>query len=81
MKRRTILKNAARCRLCKTEIESKHVHDWVACSCGAIFVDGGHDYQRWGGNRENFESLSELGPEEYDEAECLGEPEAGRVDL
>lgn len=44
----TIIRNSARCRKCGDEIESKHRHDWVACSCGAIFVDGGKSYLRRG---------------------------------
>lgn len=60
---RKILRNAAQCLKCLDTIESKTVHNWVSCKCGAIFVDGGHEYQRWGGRPEDFKSLSELGPE------------------
>lgn len=41
-----IIRNAIRCNLCGDEIESKSVHDFVTCSCGACSVDGGHDYLR-----------------------------------
>ena len=41
-----IIKNAIRCNICGDEIESKHRHDYVQCSCGACAVDGGHDYLR-----------------------------------
>ena len=41
-----ITRNSVRCRLCGDEIESKHRHDFVGCSCGAVAVDGGHDYLR-----------------------------------
>jgi len=54
-----IIRNAARCKKCGDVIESKHVHDFVPCSCGAIFVDGGHEYFRAGGEPECFESLCE----------------------
>jgi len=54
-----ITRNAARCRRCDTVIESKHRHDWVACECQAIFVDGGLTYLRAGGNNHDFESLVE----------------------
>lgn len=57
-----IVRNAARCRLCDDVIESKTVHDWVSCKCGAIFVDGGHEYVHCGGYPENFESLCETVP-------------------
>jgi hypothetical protein len=53
-----IICNSARCRKCGTCIESKSVHDWVQCKCGAIFVDGGKEYIRQGGNREDFEDTS-----------------------
>jgi hypothetical protein len=55
----TITRNAARCRKCDTVIESRSVHDFVSCRCGAIFVDGGLEYGRSGGSPEDFESLSE----------------------
>lgn len=58
-----ILRNALRCKKCQTVIESKHRHDFVSCSCGAIFVDGGHEYVRWGGNLEDIEDLSEFAAE------------------
>jgi len=41
-----IIKNAIQCKLCGKIIESKHVHDFVQCKCGACAVDGGHDYLR-----------------------------------
>ena len=41
-----INRNAIRCNLCGDEIESKSVHEFVTCSCGACSVDGGHDYLR-----------------------------------
>jgi len=54
-----ITRNAARCRKCDTVIESRSVHDFVSCKCGAIFVDGGLSYFRSGGNPEDFEFLTE----------------------
>jgi hypothetical protein len=49
--------NIARCKKCKTVIQSKFRHDFVECKCGAIFVDGGEDYYRRGGNPEDFEEI------------------------
>lgn len=43
---RKIIKNAIQCKLCGEVIESKHVHDFVQCKCGACAVDGGHEYLR-----------------------------------
>lgn len=58
-----IIRNAARCRKCKTVIESKHRHDFVSCKCEAIFVDGGKDYLRRGVmDPSDFEDLSEYEP-------------------
>jgi hypothetical protein len=54
-----IIRNAAQCAKCESVIESRSVHDFVSCKCGAIFVDGGHAYLRGGGNPEDFISLSE----------------------
>ena len=53
-RRNPIVRNRAQCRKCGDVIESKHRHDWVSCKCGAIFVDGGHDYIRRGGNPMDF---------------------------
>lgn len=56
----TVIRNAARCKVCGDKIESKTVHDFVKCSCGAIFVDGGHEYLRRGADSwDNFEELGE----------------------
>lgn len=46
-----MLRNIAKCKKCGDIIESKHRHDFVQCSCGAIFVDGGNDYIRRGGDQ------------------------------
>lgn len=50
-------RNRARCSACNDIIELKYRHDFVSCSCGAIFVDGGKDYWRCGGEPEHFERL------------------------
>ena len=56
-----IIRNAIRCKKCGDVIESKTVHDFKFCSCGSCAVDGGHDYLRRCGNREDWEELSEGG--------------------
>ena len=58
-----IIRNAAQCAKCGDEIYSNHRHDFVSCSCRAIFVDGGRDYLRRGGNPEDFIDLSEVSDE------------------
>ena len=61
-----ILRNAIRCKNCGEVIESKSRHDFVECKCfresggtTGVFVDGGHDYLRRGGDLEGYEDLSE----------------------
>lgn len=54
-----IIHNKIRCKKCGEIIESEHRHDFKFCSCGACAVDGGHDYLRRTGNRENWEELAE----------------------
>ena len=58
MKKR-LIRNRIKCLKCGDIIESKSVHDWVQCTCGTCYVDGGHDYMRIGGNKEDWEDLSE----------------------
>ncbi len=54
-----ITKNAIRCKKCGDIIESHSVHEFKFCSCQSCAVDGGHDYLRRCGNREDWEELSE----------------------
>lgn len=35
------MRNRAKCKLCKSVIESLHQTDLIMCLCGEIFVDGG----------------------------------------
>lgn len=55
-----ILRNSIRCKKCGEEIVSNSRHDYVECKCGACAVDGGHDYLRRCGNREDYEETSIL---------------------
>lgn len=64
MAKRKLIHNRIKCLKCGDIIESIHRHDWVQCSCGACFVDGGHDYMRIGGNAEDWEDMSEWETEE-----------------
>lgn len=57
--KKKLIRNRIKCLKCGDIIESKSVHDWVQCTCGACYVDGGHDYMRIGGNKEDWEDLSE----------------------
>lgn len=53
-----ILLNRIKCKKCGDVIESKSVHDFKSCKCGAVAVDGGHCYLRRCGNRDDWEEKS-----------------------
>jgi hypothetical protein len=46
--------NRARCNKCKDLLHSKYTHDFVSCSCGAVFIDGGDSYRRMGGEIQDI---------------------------
>jgi len=58
---RKIIRNAIRCNHCGDVIESTHRHNFVQCSCGKVYVDGGTDYLRRGytTSRDDYTDLSE----------------------
>lgn len=56
----TIKRNAIRCKKCGEVIESRSVHDFRSCSCKACAVDGGREYLRRCGDREDWEELAEV---------------------
>ena len=47
-----------RCTACGDTIQSMYRHDFVKCSCGETFVDGGDAYLRCGGKVEMNEDGS-----------------------
>jgi hypothetical protein len=51
--------NKLRCKLCRDKIYSRFTYDFKYCRCGACFIDGGKNYCRWGGNKENIEWVKE----------------------
>ena len=53
-----IIQNAATCLACGDFIVSKHRHDFVTCTCGAVSVDGGQEYLRRVGDFGNAVDLS-----------------------
>lgn len=54
-----IIVNRIRCKHCGDIIESHTTHDFKACSCGTVSVDGGHDYLRRGVKKqEDYQELS-----------------------
>lgn len=54
-----ITRNMIRCKKCDDVIESKHVHEFRWCKCGAVAVDGGLDYCKRVGYPNNYEELSD----------------------
>jgi len=62
-----LLKNSIYCNHCKTEIISKHVHDFVSCKCKGekrITTDGGSYYQHYGYGEEASFTITSV----YDDA-------------
>jgi hypothetical protein len=53
-----IIQNAVTCLACGDFIVSKHRHDFVTCTCGAVSVDGGQEYLRRVGDFGNAVDLS-----------------------
>lgn len=61
---RKLIKNSIQCLKCNTVLVSRYRHDFQRCPCGSVFIDGGLDYQRAGGNSEDIRDLSVWEPEE-----------------
>lgn len=80
------MRNRAKCKLCGDILESFHRHDYVACKCGEISVDGGSDcYKCSAINWVNFLRIDDEGneivPEVIDtqETKVNGPPEENPV--
>ena len=58
--RQEIARSRAQCMRCYHIIESHHRHDFVTCSCGTIFLDGGMDYVRYGGAGKGDMKLEDI---------------------
>lgn len=57
-----LVRNAIKCKHCGDVVESKSVHDFEQCSCGACFADGGLEYMRRGFKTspdDDYEELAE----------------------
>jgi hypothetical protein len=46
MRDQVILRNSALCLSCGDEVVSEYRHDFKACGCGNLAVDGGRDYMK-----------------------------------
>ena len=72
---KVLTKNAIKCLVCNTILESKHRHDFQQCNCSnKAFVDGGLSYERLGAMDLDFiENLCEyrtLTQEAYDKEQA-----------
>ncbi len=56
--------NRIKCAKCGDLLHSKHRHDFQGCTCGAVYVDGGNDYCRYGGEASDVIVVSD------DDSEC-----------
>jgi hypothetical protein len=54
-----IISNKIQCKKCGDIIESKTTHDFKYCSCKLVAVDGGKEYLKRLGNKEDIIELSE----------------------
>ena len=80
MRRLTV--NRIKCKNCGDVIESRSRHDFVSCSCGKCFVDGGHDYARRGYDGEKPEDIYEdLSVYEKQDKSPIRYPKAGVYDI
>lgn len=54
-------RNICKCKICGDVIESKTVHNFVQCKCGACFTDGGTEYTRrgWNPSHGNIDDIIE----------------------
>ena len=72
---KVLTKNAIKCLICNTILESKHRHDFQQCNCSnKAFVDGGLSYERLGAmDLSSIENLCEyrtLTQETYDKEQA-----------
>lgn len=58
MREYVIIVNRIKFNNCGEIIESQHRHDFKYCSCKIVAVDGGKDYLRRLGKKEDFTELS-----------------------
>lgn len=72
---KVLTKNAIKCLVCNTVLESKHQHHFVTCGCkNQTFNDGGLSYNRVGGKDlsliENLCEYRTLTQESYDKEQA-----------
>lgn len=55
-----LIRNRCKCNKCGDIIESKSIHDFVSCKCGACSTDGGLDYIHRSGDCEPLDEWEEI---------------------
>ena len=55
-----IIINKAKCKKCGDIIESKEVNDFKRCTCGSIAIDGGQEYIKRVGNKDDIIELAKF---------------------
>ena len=55
-----IIINEVKCKKCGDMIESKEVNDFKRCACGSVAVDGGYEYIKRIGNKDDIIELSKF---------------------
>ena len=55
------------CLKCGDIIQSNYQHDFKYCKCRAVFVDGGNDYLRIGGNFDDWRVIDNPDEKKSDE--------------
>ena len=59
-KKEKIVSNKVKCVYCGDILESKNNNDFKKCSCGAVAIDGGHEFLKRIGSEEDYIELSEV---------------------
>lgn len=62
-----LIYNAIKCNHCGEILVSYHRHDFKMCCCGKVGVDGGTEYQRRIGNKEDYTEISKFDNIPYEE--------------
>lgn len=59
MEDKKIKRSRAQCLKCNDIIESTYGHDFKYCKCKSIFLDGGKNYVRYGGELKDIKLMTE----------------------
>lgn len=52
------MEDAVKCRICGSYIRTNTGYDCIPCACGAVAVDGGDQYVRILGNKDDYEIVA-----------------------